>query len=124
MSGPIASWEIFWASSLVWACCSTFVSGEFGLIGCARDEDIVWLGGCVRDKDLVWQIGCARGEDLVGVEVGFGFAGLMGFCGVPSVRGVRWGKSGVSSPRGFFKIKNSSVDVGLSKRFRRWFWAR
>ena len=112
MSGSIASWETLWASSLVWVCCSTIVSREFGLIGCARD------------KDLVWQIGCARGEDLVGVEVGFGFAGLMGFCGVPSVRGVRWGKSGVSSPRGFFKIKNSSVDVGLSKRFRRWFWAR
>ena len=61
MSGSIASWATLWASSSVWVCCSTIVSREFGLIGFARD------------KDLVWQIGCARGEDLVGVEVGFGF---------------------------------------------------
>ena len=64
MSGSIASWEALWAYSLVWVCCSTIVSREFGLIGCARD------------KDLVWRIGCARGEDLVGVEVGDGFGGF------------------------------------------------
>ena len=64
MSGSIASWETLWASSLVWVCCSTIVSKEFGLIG------------CVRDKDLVWRIGCARDEDLVGVEVGAGFEGF------------------------------------------------
>ena len=64
MSGSIASWETLRASSLVWACCSTIVSREFGLIGCARDKDIVWLEGCARDKDLV------------GVEVGFGFEGF------------------------------------------------
>ena len=52
------------SSSLVWVCCSTIVSREFGLIGCARD------------KDLVWRIGCARDEDLVGVEVGDGFEGF------------------------------------------------
>ena len=64
MSGSIASWEALWASSLVWVCCSTIVSREFGLIGCARD------------KDLVWRIGCARGEGLVGVEIGDGFEGF------------------------------------------------
>ena len=64
MSGSIASWGTLWASSLVWVCCSTIVSKEFGLIGCARD------------KDLVWQIGYARDEGLVGVEVGAGFEGL------------------------------------------------
>jgi hypothetical protein len=45
-------------------CCSTIVSKEFGLIGCARD------------KDLAWQIGFARDEDLVGVEIGVGFEGF------------------------------------------------
>ena len=52
VSGLIASWETFWASSLVWACYSTIVSREFGLVGCARDKD------------------------LVGVEIGFAPEGL------------------------------------------------
>ena len=33
VSGSIASWETWWASSLVWACWSTIVSRDFGLIG-------------------------------------------------------------------------------------------
>ena len=64
LSVSFVSWEGLRASSLVWACCSTIVSREFGLIGCARDEDIIWLGGCARDKDLV------------GVEMGFGSEGF------------------------------------------------
>ena len=59
-SGSIAPWETLLASSLVWACCSTIVLREFGLIGCSRDKGLVWLIGCARDKGLV------------GVEVGFG----------------------------------------------------
>ena len=64
LSVSFVSWEGLWASSLVWVCCSTIVSREFGLIGCARDKDLVWLIGCARDKDLV------------GVEVGFGSEGF------------------------------------------------
>ena len=41
MSGSIASWEALWASSLVWVCCSTIVSRDFGLIGCSWDIDLV-----------------------------------------------------------------------------------
>ena len=57
---------------------------EFGLIGCAWDEDIIWLGGVVGDKDLVGVevgedivgVGVEVGENLVGVVVGFGFEGF------------------------------------------------
>ena len=61
---PFSSQMSMRSSSLVWVCCSTIVSKEFGLIGCARD------------KDLVWRIDCARGGGLVGVQVGDGFEGF------------------------------------------------
>ena len=37
----IASWETLWASSLVWACCSTIVSRDFGQIGSSKEVDLV-----------------------------------------------------------------------------------
>ena len=56
-----ASWGTWWASLLVWACISTIVSRDFGLIGCSEDVHLV---------------GVEVGEDLVGVVVGFGFEGF------------------------------------------------
>ena len=58
-----ASWETWCASLLVWACISTIVSRDFGLIGCSEDVHLV---------------GVEVGEDLVGDVVGFGFEGFFG----------------------------------------------
>ena len=44
------SWGTCWASLLVWACISTIVSRDFGLIGCSEDVHLV---GVEVAEDLI-----------------------------------------------------------------------